>query len=145
MILRVLKTKYKGYRTDIRLIQGSVTDKQLVKDTLMKHTKGVETVDLITCNFALNYFFINESTISTFFESVSERLNNGGLFIGTATDGDMIKVLFEWMGTDEINSKLFYVKKDSEESEPLHKYKFKLDTPFFKDADPITEYIIYKK
>ena len=48
--------------------------------------------DVISCQFALHYFFVNEIAIRSFLQNVSDNLKVGGHFIGTSFDG---KRMFE--------------------------------------------------
>jgi mRNA (guanine-N7-)-methyltransferase len=50
--------------------------------------------ELITCNFAIHYFFVSEESLNNFFDIVEYFLKSGGFFIGTALDGDKINQLF---------------------------------------------------
>ena len=67
-LLRLKETKEKK-RIFIKVtyIHGSALDPVLVKKSL-KNTYGTEYADIITCNFAMNYFFKNEETIDKFFQ-----------------------------------------------------------------------------
>ncbi|MEW5310554.1 MAG: hypothetical protein WDW38_002342 [Sanguina aurantia] len=48
--------------------------------------------DVVTCMFAMHYFFINEAALDQFLRNVSINLKNGGFFINTIPDGK--RVLF---------------------------------------------------
>ena len=120
----------------VSYILGSATDYNLVRRSL-----NYKTVNLITNNFAMNYFFKDQATIDIFFKTVSDSLTSGGLFIGTATDGDVITFLIK---NNILKTQLFQI-----EPEGYNSYKFKLETPFFKSNESdeshfITEYIINK-
>jgi len=56
--------------------------------------------DVITCNFALHYFFENRKTFDTFIKSITNNLKINGYFIGTIFDG--ISVL------SKLNNKNYY-------------------------------------
>lgn len=121
----------------VSYVHGSMADPVFIKNVLYKFIKN-NKVNLITNNFAMNYIFDSEQNINNFFQGVSDSLNTGGLFIGTATDGDVINYLYENVGNN-IQNKLYSIQKINE-----NKYKFKLNTPFFKE-EYIEEYIINKK
>jgi len=126
--------RYKNTRSPkpkVQYILGSASDYNLVRSSV-RWSK----VNLISNNFAMNYFFKNQPTINEFFRGVSDSLNIGGLFIGCATDGSVIDALLQ--NRQKIDEKLIYIERGLE---PMS-YKFKIETPFFKDV--ITEYIIYK-
>lgn len=46
-----------------------------------------DTYDLVSCQFALHYFFESDNTVQNFFGTVSRHLRPGGFFIGTCFDG----------------------------------------------------------
>lgn len=91
-------------------------------------------VNLITCNYALNHI----ESMSDFLDIVVERLNEGGLFIGTATDGDSLNSSFKLFG-DKIESFMYNAEKIDDK-----KYSFKINTPYFQEGN-IQENFIFKK
>jgi mRNA (guanine-N7-)-methyltransferase len=46
--------------------------------------------EIISCQFALHYFAENYETLFNIFKLISSKLKKGGIFIGTATNGDLI-------------------------------------------------------
>lgn len=46
--------------------------------------------DIISCQFALHYFCKNDDVLNNILSIISKKLKKNGLFIGTATDGDLI-------------------------------------------------------
>lgn len=73
-----------------------------------KHLKPYESFmpkegcDIVSCQFAMHYFFESQETIKNFIDNVYSNLKPGGYFIGTCLDG--IKVLEEMkkQNTDEL-------------------------------------------
>lgn len=51
--------------------------------TTWRDPQGPETYDVVTCMFAIHYFFDSEKTSNDFFETVSHHVKPGGYFIGT--------------------------------------------------------------
>jgi hypothetical protein len=51
--------------------------------------------DVISCQFALHYFFENEDKLTNFTYNVNKYLKNGGYFIGTCLDGQQVKKLLK--------------------------------------------------
>jgi mRNA (guanine-N7-)-methyltransferase len=43
--------------------------------------------DVVTCMFAIHYFFVTEAALQQFFRNVAANLQDGGYFIGTVPDG----------------------------------------------------------
>ena len=69
--------------------------------------------DIVSCQFALHYFSQNTDTLSKTLELVSSKLKKGGLFIGTATDGDRI---FKILQNSNVNIPLLTLMKGQEGS-----------------------------
>lgn len=62
-------------------------DDQFVGKRLLSHGE----FDVISCQFAIHYFFENEEIIDKFVRNVSRFLKEGGHFIGTCLNGTKIK------------------------------------------------------
>ena len=66
--------------------------------------------DLVSCQFAMHYFFKNTTTLDNFLNNVSKSLKSGGRFIGTCFDGK--KVFEKLQYVDTIGTpKLWTIKK----------------------------------
>lgn len=59
--------------------------------------------DVISCQFAIHYFFENDTILDTFCKNVSDHLKQGGLFVATCFDGKLIDDLLN--GTDQVEGK----------------------------------------
>ena len=57
---------------------------------LMEKINSAFRFDLVTCNFSLHYHFQNEQRVRTFLLNVVTRLCDGGYFIGTIIDDNVI-------------------------------------------------------
>lgn len=136
----IVRYKKKSKQIRVQYIQGSAINFNNVRSAIM-----FKKVNLISNNFAMNYFFGSEKDANTFLKGVSESLNTGGLFIGTATDGDFIREIFEMSDNpDFIKTDLYYIKKKSDLSNDFGSiYEFKLNTPYFENGS-FDEYIISK-
>jgi len=66
--------------------------------------------DTISCQFALHYFAENTATLNNIFTLVSSKLKPGGKFIGTATNGDLIKNILD---INNVNIPLLSLLKDN--------------------------------
>lgn len=49
-----------------------------------------ESVNVVSCQFAIHYFFVSEDILENYLHHVSRVLCDDGLFIGTFMDGDVI-------------------------------------------------------
>jgi mRNA (guanine-N7-)-methyltransferase len=49
--------------------------------------RGENGFDVVSCQFALHYFFESRETLDGFFQNVAENLKSGGYFITTFMDG----------------------------------------------------------
>jgi SAM-dependent methyltransferase len=58
--------------------------------------------DVVSCQFAIHYFFENEKKLDNFIYNVTEHLAPGGYFIGTCLDANKIKATFKREGTQEL-------------------------------------------
>ena len=56
----------------------------------MEKINNVFKFDLVTCNFSLHYHFQSEERVRTFLVNVVTRLCDGGYFIGTIIDDNVI-------------------------------------------------------
>ena len=55
-----------------------------------QYSVGRDGFNVVSCQFALHYFFENKETLHTFLQNVSENCREGGYFIGTSYDGKHI-------------------------------------------------------
>lgn len=66
--------------------------------------------DVVSCQFALHYFCENDNILNNVLSVISIKLRKGGLFIGTATDGDLI---YKILNNGNVNIPLLsLLKKD---------------------------------
>lgn len=143
--LQIAINRYKYRKQDtlesknikVRYVLGSSDDDELIKENLIISGKSVFP-NIITSNFSINQMPDLEHFIST----VSKNSKPGTYFIGTATDGDILKEIFKKNKT--INENLYKIEKLTKTS-----YKFSINTPYFKSDDgeytPIVENFIYKE
>lgn len=64
----------------------------LEKNSLSKINKldSDKIYDIVSCQFAFHYFCKNTNSMEHVLSIISKKLKKGGLFIGTATDGDLV-------------------------------------------------------
>ena len=66
--------------------------------------------DVVSCQFALHYFCQNDIILNNILSVISNKLRKNGLFIGTATDGDLI---YKILNNGNVNIPLLtLIKKD---------------------------------
>ena len=62
---------------------------------MFKNIMAGNKFDIVSCQFALHYFFKSEQTLDNFLENVDNNLKDDGFFIGTCLDGFLVKKLLE--------------------------------------------------
>ncbi|XGW19097.1 hypothetical protein V3C99_003146 [Haemonchus contortus] len=60
------------------------------KENLKEKIPGSAEFDLVSCQFALHYSFIDEESARTFLRNATENLREGGFLIGTLPDAERI-------------------------------------------------------
>ncbi|CAI2302256.1 unnamed protein product [Caenorhabditis sp. 36 PRJEB53466] len=60
------------------------------KDNLEERIENKDPFDLVSCQFAMHYSFVDEPSARTFLKNAVGMLKPGGLFIGTLPDADRI-------------------------------------------------------
>jgi hypothetical protein len=74
------------------VVYGNI-DKDLVENSKLQRLYGIardSKFDVVSCQFALHYFFENMMKLDEFLANVSENLNSGGQFIGTTMNGNRV-------------------------------------------------------
>ena len=101
--------------------------------------KGIEThtYDVVSCQFAFHYFVKYMDHVLNF---ISLKLNNGGIFIGTASDGDKINNLLE---SGPVSNNLLKINKINNE-----KYTFNITSSssntYFDVKGESEEFFLFK-
>lgn len=67
------------------------------KNNLEKISEIIENIkfDIVSCQFAIHYFFKSPDTLNTFMTIVSSYLNKNAFFIATTMNGNHLKELFK--------------------------------------------------
>jgi mRNA (guanine-N7-)-methyltransferase len=119
-------------------------DIQLMEADLTQFQYNFEhKFDIVSCQFALHYFFESKEILNNFIKFVSESLKKNGLFIGTTVDGsELIKLL---NGKNSFSNDVFEIKRVSR-SKGIYgnKYSFllKINTNYYSNNSPIDEYFV---
>jgi len=79
-----------------------------------------EKFNIVSCQFAIHYFFRTSNTLDTFIRIVDKYIKNNGIFIGTTMSGEKINKLF--MEGDEVTKNLYYIKNKTNLSDPYTPY-----------------------
>ena len=68
--------------------------------------------NIVSCQFALHYFFKTEIDLKIVLTLVSRNLNSGGYFIGTTTNGEIIKKIFKETKEKVYKTELFRIMRN---------------------------------
>jgi len=156
---RLNTLKKKGYTVDVEFAVGDATNPLTVKDSIDSYISrkklGITInrhfypgFDMVSCQFALHYFFSSENALRNVLSLVSRYLVPGGFFFGTTIDGSRIK---EYLGDKKsFDRKLYHVEKffPKQPRNPFgNKYTFKIydtfdQTNYFNTMGTSTEYLV---
>jgi hypothetical protein len=70
--------------------EGAKDPEKLGKAVVRQYGKGSEGFNISSCQFAIHYFFENQTTFQNFMRNISECTKVGGYFIGTSYDGKLL-------------------------------------------------------
>jgi hypothetical protein len=75
----------------MRAIFGKVAPTGIVPPAIQKNQAILrDGADVITCMYALHYFFESSEKLDGLLQNIADNLKIGGLFVGTNFDGDMV-------------------------------------------------------
>jgi hypothetical protein len=143
-----------GEERDImRTILGKAAPEGTVPPLVEKQGAGRlrSGVDVITCMFAIHYFFQSPESFSGFLRNIQENLKMGGYFMGCAFDGEAVFELLRGIpqgqskiGVEDETSLWKITKGYSEEEIPLHDGGFGLpvDVEFITIGTAHREYLV---
>lgn len=110
--------------------------------------------DIVSCQFAMHYFAKTEETLNHVLSVVSEKLKKGGMFIGTATDGDYIKNILNNGDVNiplltlvkQLNSNyLFYINTENENKSASKSKISNLRKNYFEVQGVSSEFYLFKE
>jgi hypothetical protein len=87
---------HKTNRHLAEIVFGITSASDIKEKLLREQWRGIVDrpgFDVVSCQFAIHYFFKDDSTLSDFCENVSRTLKVGGHFIGTCMDGQRVHSL----------------------------------------------------
>jgi hypothetical protein len=70
--------------------EGSKDEKKLGAGVFAQFGKAADGFDISSCQFAMHYFFENETTLQKFMINLAECTKLNGYFIGTCYDGNLL-------------------------------------------------------
>lgn len=145
---------FKGSRfKDIKFMIGNALkpSKELISsiDTFVSNNK-LRGFNIVSCQFALHYFFQSETHLRIILTLVSKYLTKGGFFIGTTTNGDTIKNLFKETKEKVYSTSLFRIQRNFAKTPKTpfgNEYNFTIfDTKdkanYFNTIGVSTEYLV---
>jgi mRNA (guanine-N7-)-methyltransferase len=115
-----------------------------VKDLSMEVIQGNQEFDVVSCMFALHYFFKSEQTFNTVVQSIRINLKTGGIFMCTLFDGELVKrrVSFPFNDQEHFNIKLNYQTNSPFGNSINVSIKDHTETNTNANYNPDTEYLV---
>lgn len=105
---------------------GTKDEKKLGTGVFKNYGIVKDGFDIVSCQFAMHYFFKDHETLNTFIRNICETCKIGGHFIGTCYDGNKI---FQLLREKKQNESIIEMKDDSKVWEITKIY----DNDEFKD------------
>ena len=148
---RLKGLKKKGYPVDVEFEVGDATNPLEIKESIDKYIskrKLNRGFDMVSCQFALHYFFRSENALRNVLSLVSHYLAPGGFFFGTTVNGAKIKEYLSDAKT--FDRKLYQVERffNKNTKSPFgNAYTFKIydtfdQTNYFNTMGTSTEYLV---
>lgn len=125
----------KGYTPNISL---------LVKDLSTEVIQGNQEFDVVSCMFALHYFFKSENTFNCLIESIKINLKPNGIFICILFDGELVKkrMSFPFNDQEHFNIKLIHQTNSPFGNSINVSIKDNSETNSNANYNPDTEFIV---
>jgi len=138
--------QFNGKKPNVNLWKLSATDPDIL--TKLGEKDNNKVYDIVSCQFAFHYFVQHMDHVLSL---ISSKLKPGGVFIGTASDGDLIK-------TNLIKGNVFLHKIIKKKPYPLlevisknedeyiyHLYSDGENVTYFDYKGGISEYFLFKE
>jgi len=100
-------------------IAMGMEDKREIQNNMLKSFHDVmnDGFDVVSCQFAIHYFFENSDRLDAFCYNVDKMLSKDGYFVGTCLDGNIVNNKFKEQDTDvlrgELNGKVLWQMEKS--------------------------------
>ena len=117
-----IKQSFRGKTPYIMFKNLSILDNNILDK--LNSIDSNKIYDVVSCQFALHYFCENDNILNNVLNLISLKLRKGGLFIGTATDGDLINKILNNGNVNipllsllkkNFNNYLFYIQTEKSE------------------------------
>uniref|UniRef100_A0A6C0LGZ3 mRNA (guanine-N(7))-methyltransferase n=1 Tax=viral metagenome TaxID=1070528 RepID=A0A6C0LGZ3_9ZZZZ len=114
-----IKQNFRGKMPYIMFKNLSILDNNILEK--LNSFDSNKKYDVVSCQFALHYFCKNDNILNNVLSVISVKLRKGGLFIGTATDGDLINKILNNGNVNiplltllkkDFNNYLFYIQTE---------------------------------
>ena len=106
--------------------------------------RALKGFDVVNCQFALHYFFKNETTLNNFCKNLDTVLKTGGHFIGTCFDGDRVHESFgseDQLQFKHDDSIIWRIRKNYNDNDP--KIGRKIDVYIDSINKETVEYLVH--
>lgn len=124
-------------------------DKAAIKEPFLKEYHGYvnQKFDVVSCQFAIHYFFESETKLDNFVENVDMFIKENGYFIGTCLDGSSIKQKlkfkkFEEEITGKLNNRVIWNIKKLYKEEKKKKIGEQIEIYMESIGRRIKEYLV---
>jgi len=152
---RLKGLKKKGYSVNVDFEVGDASNPSVSLitgiNTFLKNNK-LGKFNLVSCQFALHYYFSSENALRNVLTIVSNYLIRGGYFFGTTIDGEKIKSYFDYLpeGSKVFKRKLYRIDRHFPKKlrSPFgNRYDFTIydtfdKTNYFNVTGTSTEYLV---
>ena len=109
--------KLNKYYLDV--LYGTIAKKMVLNKHLQSQWgKAKDGFDIVSCQFAIHYFFKNKETIDGFLQNIDDNVKENGYFIGTCLDGSTVFSKLNTTTSGKIGSKdndtkdfIWYIKR----------------------------------
>ena len=114
-----IKQSFRGKMPYIVFKNLSILDNKILEK--LNSIDSNKKYDVVSCQFALHYFCENNNILNNVLSVISTKLKKDGLFIGTATDGDLINKILNNGNVNipllsllkkDFNNYLFYIQTE---------------------------------
>jgi len=142
--------QFKGNNVNIEYSTGDATNPVSIESKIGKFM-GSKKFDLVSCQFALHYFFVSEVALNNVLYLVSKNLRSGGYFFGTVVDGDKVRDYISETSSGVFTRPLYRIESffpNKRIRNPFgNKYTFKIfdnksSNNYFNTMPASTEYLV---